>query len=128
MRTERAEHDSQGRKRLEQLADEEPLFLTEDGKPYHRSAFYYHWEKLFEAAQKRFKKQERVAFSPHDIRHLRVTRGITKIKQEAKGDKELEGRTAGWFLATHGLAQRTDHGDLHAYHEPTQSLAGSNVR
>ena len=90
IRTERAEHDSQGRKRLDQLADEEPLFLTEYGHPYNRSAFYYHWAKLFEAAQKQFKKQDRVAFSPHDIRHLRVTRGITKIKHDAQGDKELE--------------------------------------
>jgi hypothetical protein len=90
IRTERGEHDSQGRKRLDQLADEEPLFLTEGGHPYNRSAFYYHWAKLFEAAQKRLKKQERVLFSPHDIRHLRVTRGITKIKHDAKGDKELE--------------------------------------
>jgi Phage integrase family len=90
VRAERAEYDPQRRKRLDQLADEEPLFLTEDGHPYNRSAFYYHWAKLFEVAQKRFKKQERVTFSPHDIRHLRVTRGIAKIKHDAKGDKVLE--------------------------------------
>lgn len=119
VRTERAEYDPKGRQRLDQLADEEPLFLTEDGKPYHRSAFYYHWAKLFECSQKQFKKQERVLFSPHDIRHLRVTRGITTIKQQAKGDRELEEelldgfwRLMGWHssqtmeIYTHTLRQR----------------------
>lgn len=119
IRTERAAHDPQGRKRLDQLADEEPLFLTEDGNPYHRSAFYYHWNKLFEPAQKQFNKQERVAFSPHDLRHLRVTRGLVKIKQEAKGDTGVEAelkdgfwRLMGWKSArtmetyTHTLNKR----------------------
>ena len=119
VRTERAEYDPKGRKRLDQLADEEPLFLTEDGKPYHRSAFYYHWAKLFESSQKQLKRQERVLFSPHDIRHLRVTRGITTIKQKAKGDRELEEelldgfwRLMGWHssqtmeIYTHTLSQR----------------------
>ncbi len=41
VRTERAKHDLQGRKQLEDLADHEPLFLTENGAPYTRSAFYY---------------------------------------------------------------------------------------
>ena len=106
MRTGRAAHDPQGRKRLDQLADEEPLFLTEDGNPYHRSALYYHWNKLFEPAQKQFNKQERVVFSPHDLRHLRVTRGLVKIKQEAKGDTGVEAelkdgfwRLMGWKSA-----------------------------
>jgi len=119
IRTERAAHDPQGRKRLDQLADEEPLFLTEDGHPYNRPAFYYHWNKLFEPAQKQFNKQERVEFSPHDLRHLRVTRGMVKIKQEAKGDTGVEAelkdgfwRLMGWKSArtmetyTHTLNKR----------------------
>lgn len=119
VQTERAEYDPKGRKRLDQLADEEPLFLTEDGKPYHRSAFYYHWAKLFESSQKQLKRQERVLFSPHDIRHLRVTRGITTIKQKAEGDREqteelLDGfwRLMGWHssqtmeIYTHTMSQR----------------------
>lgn len=90
VRTERAAHDPLGRKRLEQLEDGDPLFLTEDGRPYNRSAFYYHWKRLFEPAQKQLKKQEQVEFSPHDLRHLRVTRGITTIKQQSHGDKQIE--------------------------------------
>jgi hypothetical protein len=90
IRTERAQYDSQGRKRIEELHDHDPLFLTEHGTPYTRSAFYYHWYALFDPAQKQFKKHEKVEFSPHDIRHLRVSRGITTIKQQAKGDKHLE--------------------------------------
>ncbi len=90
VRTERAKHDLQGRKRLEELDDADPLFLTSRGTAYKRSSFYHHWKKLFEPAQKRFKKQEQVAFSPHDIRHLRVSKAMTTIKQCAHGDKQLE--------------------------------------
>src|SRR6266536_4104225 len=90
VQTERAAHDLQGRKQLEQLDDADPLFLTEDGRPYHRSAFYYHWRKLFEPAQKHFKKQERVEFSPHDLRHLRVSRAVTKIRQNTQGEGAAE--------------------------------------
>jgi hypothetical protein len=97
VRTERARYDPHGRKHLEDLADHEPIFLTEQGTSYSRSAFYYHWEKLFKPAQKQFKKSERVEFSPHDIRHLRVTRGIAKIKQDAKGDKGLEAELTDGF-------------------------------
>ncbi len=91
IRTERAKHDPGGRKRLEELADDEPLFLTQRGTAYTRTSFYHHWQHLFASAQQRSKKQDRVEFSPHDIRHLRVSRAITKIKQHAGGDKHLEG-------------------------------------
>ncbi|HLG78384.1 MAG TPA: hypothetical protein VKX46_18360, partial [Ktedonobacteraceae bacterium] len=43
IRTERARHDPQRRKRLEDLNDGDPLFLTRGGKPYNRHAFYHHW-------------------------------------------------------------------------------------
>lgn len=90
IRTERSEHDPLRRKRVEDLEDHDPIFLTELGTPYNREAFYYHWNKLFKPAQKQFKDQDKVEFSPHDIRHLRVTRAIKKIKKEAQGDKALE--------------------------------------
>jgi len=90
IQTERAEHDSLGRKRLEELDDANPIFLTEQGTPYDRNAFYYHWKRLFEAAQQNTKKQDRVQFSPHDIRHLHVTANLTKIKRKAQGDQYLE--------------------------------------
>jgi site-specific recombinase XerD len=90
VRTERAEYDPQGRKQLDQLDDGDALFLTDDGKPYTRSAFYFHWYRLLESAQQRFKKQEQVTFSPHDLRHLHVTQNISKIRAKANGDKGLE--------------------------------------
>ncbi len=90
IRTERAQYDPQGRKRLEDLDDRDPLFLTRTGKPYSRPAFYHHWHKLFPLAQRRFKKAEGVEFTPHDLRHLRTTRAITKIRKEAGGDAATE--------------------------------------
>ncbi len=90
VRTERAKYDPQGCKRLEELEDTDPLFLTVRGTAYTRTSFYHHWEKLFEPAQRHLKKQERVEFSPHDIRHLRVSRAIASIKERAQGDKYLE--------------------------------------
>ena len=86
IRTERARYDPQGRKRLEELDDRDPLFLTRTGKPYNRSAFYYNWKQLFEPAQQRYHKKERTDFTPHDLRHLRVTRTVTKIRKDTKGD------------------------------------------
>jgi integrase len=90
IRTERAKYDPQGHNRLEDLNDSEPLFLTRTGRPYNRSAFYHHWNKLFVPAQGQFKKKEQVEFTPHDLRHLRVTRTVTKLRQDAKGNAAIE--------------------------------------
>jgi site-specific recombinase XerD len=86
IRTERAKHDPLGRKRLGQLADTDPLFLTERGTPYTRPAFYHHWYRLLERMQKRY----HLAFSPHDLRHLHVTKNLARFKQQAKGNDQLE--------------------------------------
>jgi len=90
IRTERARYDPRGINRLEELDDRDPLFLTRTGKPYTRSAFYHHWKKLFEPAQQQWKSEERVEFSPHDLRHLRVTRTVTKIREATQGDVAKE--------------------------------------
>src|SRR5216110_171100 len=90
IRTERSQYDLQKRKRLEDLDDRDPLFLTMRGTAYTRTSFYHHWKKLFEPAQDQFKKQERVEFSTHDIRHLRVTRAIAQIRQNANGNKKTK--------------------------------------
>ena len=104
IRTERAKYDPYGRKRLEDLADHDPLFLTRTGKPYSRSAFYYHWNKLFAPAQRQFKKGEQVEFTAHDLRHLRVTRTVTNLRKEAKGDRAVEAELLGRVSFSHGLA------------------------
>jgi len=90
IRTERANYDPHGRKRLEELDDHDPLFLTRTGKPYNRPAFYHHWNRLFAPAQHQFKPGEQVEFTVHDVRHLRVTRAITGYRQDAKGDPATE--------------------------------------
>lgn len=90
IRTERARYDPCGRKRLEELDDCDPLFLTRTGKPYSRSAFYHHWNRLFAFAQSQHKKEEVVEFTPHDLRHLRVTRTVSKIREDAHGDRSIE--------------------------------------
>lgn len=90
IRTERARYDPLKHKRLEDLDDHDPMFLTRRGKPYNRPAFYHHWNKLFAPAQLQFKKQEHVEFTPHDLRHLRVSRTVAKLRQDAKGDAAVE--------------------------------------
>lgn len=90
IQTERASFDPHGRSRLEDLDDCDPLFLTRTGKPYNRAAFYHNWDKLFAPAQLQFKKEERVEFTAHDLRHLRVTRAITTLRKEASGDAATE--------------------------------------
>ncbi len=90
IRTERAKYDPHGRKRLEELDDHDPLFLTRTGRSYNRPAFYHHWNRLFAPAQHQFKPGEQVEFTVHDIRHLRVTRAITRYRQEAAGDPATE--------------------------------------
>src|SRR5260370_22753192 len=42
IRDERARYDSQGRKRLCDLDDTDPIFLTTNATPYTRAALYYH--------------------------------------------------------------------------------------
>ncbi len=86
IRDERACHDPQGRKRLCDLDDTDPIFLTTDGTPYTRAAFYYHWYALFEQAAKRY----HVAFSPHDLRHLYVTKNLATIEAKANGNEHVE--------------------------------------
>ena len=95
IRTERARHDPSGRKRLAELEDTDPIFLTERGTPYAREAFYYHWNKLFKNAQAHDRNKHKpennaifslIEFTPHDLRHLHVTRNMAKIEAKAKGD------------------------------------------
>jgi site-specific recombinase XerD len=84
--TERAKYDEQGRKRLEQLHDEDHVFLTRTGAPYTRESFYYHWYRLFT----KVRTHSKLEFSPHDLRHLHVTKNIARIKKKAAGNADVE--------------------------------------
>ena len=84
VRTERAKLDPQGRKRLSQLDDADPIFLTQRSTPYNRDAFYFHWRKLYAARlpQKEGERElPRLEYTPHDMRHLRVTVWLTNIRK-----------------------------------------------
>lgn len=69
-------HDPQGRSRLADVGQEEPLFLTERKTPYSLKAFYWHWYRHYAPLQ----TQCPVRFSPHDLRHLFVTEYLIKLK------------------------------------------------
>ncbi len=93
VRTERAKLDPKARKRLSQLDDTEPIFLTLRGTPYTRDAFYFHWRKL-SAARPPQKAGERelpsLQYTPHDMRHLRVTVWLTNIRKvESASEAEM---------------------------------------
>jgi len=72
----RPQHDLQGRSRLADVGDHEPLFLTERGAPYSPRAFYWHWYKHY----KPVKTKCPVQFSPHDIRHLFISEYLIRLK------------------------------------------------
>jgi integrase len=96
IRTERAKYDPLGRKRLEDLDDTDPLFLTRRRTPYDREAFYHHWRKLYADLPSRGGCSEKepppepMEFTTHDIRHLRVTEWLTRIKQQCVGNAQKE--------------------------------------
>ncbi len=86
VRTERAKLDPQERKRLSQLEDTDPIFLTRRGTPYNRDAFYHHWRRLFAARPSQKDESSKVPlpdliFTAHDIRHLRATEWLVWINQ-----------------------------------------------
>lgn len=95
VRTERARYDLQGRKRLADLDDTDPIFLTRRGTPYTREAFYHHWRKLFAARPLQKEGQTPLVpleFTPHDIRHLRVTEWLTQIGKSCVNNPQKERR------------------------------------
>jgi len=89
VRTERARLDPKARKRLSQLNDTDPIFLTLRRTPYNRGAFYFHWRKLY-ATRPPQKEGARelpsLEYTPHDMRHLRVTIWLTNIRKVKDAD------------------------------------------
>lgn len=80
IRTERRTHDLAGRRRLEDLDERDPLFLTRKGKPYSSEAFRYHWRQITKRAKL---LHYLVGFTPHTLRHLFVTQNMMNFKAEA---------------------------------------------
>jgi site-specific recombinase XerD len=99
VREERARHDSNGRTRLTDLGDGEPLFLTKRGTAYSYGTFKGVWRWLYPRARARCA----LDFSPHDLRHLHVTQLLMKGRAahgaSGKGyedAKESISRLMGW--------------------------------
>lgn len=92
VRTERAKLDPQGRKRLAQLEDTDPIFLTRRRTPYTPEAFRHHWRKLFAVRPAQTDAQTGtllpfLEFTPHDVRHLRVTSWLSEIRKVQDADR-----------------------------------------
>lgn len=75
---ERPRWDPERRKRLDDLPDEAPFFLTERGTPYSYETFKWQWRKVYPAAR-RFCP---IDFSPHDLRHLLVTELLVRAREQ----------------------------------------------
>jgi hypothetical protein len=88
IRTERARVDVRGRRRLAELDDADPIFLTRGGRAYTSAAFRYHWRRLLARARQQHAQSGEVAaaLTPHAIRHLHVTEALLLIRDLAAGD------------------------------------------
>ena len=96
IRTERAQSDSLGRRDLCELEETDPIFLTNKGTSYSRTAFYFHWRRWYTAMKQDHRRKTADShgthslsfeFTPHDIRHLRVTEWMTHINKQCIGNE-----------------------------------------
>jgi hypothetical protein len=92
VRTERAKLDPKGHKRLSQLENTDPIFLTRRRTPYGSDAFRHHWRKLFAARPPQKDEQSGrelpfLEFTPHDMRHLCVTSWLSEIRKIQDADR-----------------------------------------
>ncbi len=84
VRSERAKLDPHGRKRLSQLDDTDPIFLTQRRTPYTRGTLYHNWRKLYAARPPQKEGEQELPpleYTPHDLRHLRVTGWLSEIRK-----------------------------------------------
>ncbi len=96
IRSERAQSDSLGRRDLCELEETDPIFLTNKGTSYSRTAFYFHWRRWYTAMKQDHRRKTSDShgtpalsfeFTPHDIRHLRVTEWMTHINKQCIGNE-----------------------------------------
>jgi integrase len=78
LREERPRWDPKGCKRLADLPDEAPFFLTARGTPYTYETFKWQWRKVYPAARRHCP----IDFSPHDLRHLLVTELLVRARAQ----------------------------------------------
>lgn len=75
---ERPLHDPKGSRMLAELDNDEPFFLSEQGRPYSRNAFMKHWYCLHPLVETRCP----LHFTVHSIRHLFVTDVLVFARHE----------------------------------------------
>jgi len=94
IRIERAKYDPRGRNRLEELDDHNALFLTRTGKPYSRSAYYHHRNRLgtaFLPLHRVSLKRKRLWNSLLMISDTYTSRAqLPKTRKDVHGDASVE--------------------------------------
>ncbi|GLV53153.1 hypothetical protein KDH_00250 [Dictyobacter sp. S3.2.2.5] len=79
--TERCRWDGQWR-RLEQLEDQDPLFVSQRGKPYDYEAFKPHWYTLCAKVE--------IDLNIHGLRHWYVTQAMRMVSESAQTPGEVQ--------------------------------------
>ena len=77
VRRERSHIDPQHRTRVENLADDEPLFLTRRGTGFNYDTFRGTWRRIYPYGKAYMPN----GYSIHDLRHLLVTELLLKQRQ-----------------------------------------------
>jgi hypothetical protein len=80
LNTDRTAYDQEQR-RLEQLSDLDPLFLSQRRNPYGYEAFKPHWYKLCATVK--------LDLNIHSLRHWYTTMSMRLIAEEAKSDADI---------------------------------------
>src|ERR1700730_13685695 len=96
---ERSQLDAQGRTRLEQLGDDEPIFLSRRKRQLEYSGFRIVFHRVLATAQRHFGSARQrpdairvllPAITPHTIRHLHTTFRVKKVRELFSSPAERE--------------------------------------
>jgi len=92
VRTVRSKHDPECRGRMEDLRDEEPIFVSRRGRQLSDSAFRVLWRRLRLKAERAFRAApiRLPKLTPHVIRHLHATERVAFAAELAHGDRERQ--------------------------------------
>jgi integrase len=115
LNTERAALDL-GLRRLDQLDDHDPLFLSQRHKPYGYEAFKPHWKKLCQTVN--------ISLNIHAMRHWYVTMSMRLIAESATSSAEIVSRKE---ELVRYMAWRNPE-TLHTYEKYFQSIGHYNVQ
>lgn len=80
--------DRENRRRLADVGDGEPFFLTRRGDAYNYDALYYHWRRHYA----RHSRLCPLPISLHDIRHAFVTEHLLRLREE----QQVLGHDVAW--------------------------------